>query len=400
MTLDAIDCQAFAGGFTLGTVQAGFRLVGKREMKGGFGVASCEANRHLLGDKWVTEATDPQEWTPYAVPYVFGNPPCSGFSLLSRSDFRGIDSPVNSCMHAFVEFAARCRPDVAVFESVQPAFKQGRPLMQVLRDKMEAMTGDKYELFHMLHNASSVGGCAIRNRYFFLISKVPFGIEMPTPLRVPTLNQAIGDLEGLGDTWDAQPYRRPPSWWSRKLRNPAGVVDGHKNRLTPMWQRCMDLIEEVGWDTNESVSTVVRRYYEKYGRLPPSWDKQAEKLISKDFAMGFYQHHRWDGTKPARVVTGGAVQMVVHPNEDRLLTNREVARIQGFPDTWRIGPLRRHTSVDVIWGKGIPVQCGEWISGWAKQAIIGEPGTYTGELIGEREHVIDCSKSYKTAKLG
>jgi len=35
----AVDCQGFAGGFTLGMVQAGFHLVGKREMKAGFGVA-------------------------------------------------------------------------------------------------------------------------------------------------------------------------------------------------------------------------------------------------------------------------------------------------------------------------------------------------------------------------
>src|ERR1035437_767860 len=59
MTLDAIDCQGFAGGFTLGAVQAGFRLVGKREHPGAFGVASCEANRHLLGNDWQTEVSEP-----------------------------------------------------------------------------------------------------------------------------------------------------------------------------------------------------------------------------------------------------------------------------------------------------------------------------------------------------
>ena len=54
-----IDALGFAGGFTLGMVQAGFELVGKREMKGGFGVPNCEANRHLLGNGWRSEAIDP-----------------------------------------------------------------------------------------------------------------------------------------------------------------------------------------------------------------------------------------------------------------------------------------------------------------------------------------------------
>lgn len=75
--LKAIDCMSFAGGFTLGMVQAGFKLVGKREMKGGFGVANCEANRHLLGYDWQAQACDPKDWQVVPAEVVFGNPPCS-----------------------------------------------------------------------------------------------------------------------------------------------------------------------------------------------------------------------------------------------------------------------------------------------------------------------------------
>lgn len=82
---DALDVMGFAGGFTLGVVQAGFRLVGKRELPGGFGVANCEHNRHLLGDEWRTEVATWEEWTPVRdVPLLFGNPPCSGRSASPR----------------------------------------------------------------------------------------------------------------------------------------------------------------------------------------------------------------------------------------------------------------------------------------------------------------------------
>ena len=109
MTYTAIDCQCFAGGFTLGLVQAGFKLIGKREMKGGFGVANCEANRHLLGVDWDAEAVSPEAWSvpQGGADLVAGNPPCSGFSVLSSKEFRGADSKINACMWAFAEYAAR-----------------------------------------------------------------------------------------------------------------------------------------------------------------------------------------------------------------------------------------------------------------------------------------------------
>ena len=73
----AVDCLGFAGGFTLGVVQAGFKLVGKRELKGGFGIANCEANRHLLGQGWQSQACDSAAWEVVPAEMVFGNPPCS-----------------------------------------------------------------------------------------------------------------------------------------------------------------------------------------------------------------------------------------------------------------------------------------------------------------------------------
>jgi site-specific DNA-cytosine methylase len=395
VTYDAIDCQGFAGGFTLGTVKAGFRLVGKREMKGGFGVESCETNRHLLGYDWKSEVCDHEEWTPYSVPYVFGNPPCSGFSLLSSQDFRGIDSPINSCMWAFAGFAARCHPEVAVFESVQPAYKQGRPLMQALRDHVEQLTGQRYDLIHVLHNAGKVGGCAVRRRYFFVISKIPFGVEDPGGQPV-NMNDVVSDLLGLGNTWEKQPYRHPPTHrWAKLHHSADGVVDGHYSKEVPAARRALDLVAKVGWAQGENLSMVVQRCYESHGKLPESWAQdKVDKLVGNGFKMGFYQLHRWRGDAPARVVTGGAHLLVMHPTEDRLLTLREVARVQGFPDDWNIAPIIRSMGagkVGPLYGKGIAVEAGQWISGQVKAALDGQPGTIVGTEIGERERLVDLT---------
>lgn len=401
MTLRAIDCQSFAGGFTLGTVQAGFELVGKRELPGGFGVASCEANRHILGNNWETQVGPWNEWEVKPAEYVFGNPPCSGFSLMSASTFRGIDSPVNSCMFAFVEYAARVNPLIAVFESVQQAYTQGRPLMQNLRALLEARTGQQWHMYHVLHNAYCVGGCAVRRRYFIVFSRIPFGVERFEFDQYPTLWDAIGDLEDVNEnTWASQPYgKAKPSWWSAPLRNPHGTVDGFTWRNTPLSRRAWSLLDYTYWLPDEPLSYLARRVYKKTGTLPsPYWDAFTEKLVSTDFAMGFNQMMRWNPDSPSRVITGAAPQLVVHPTQNRLLTLRECARIMGFPDDWRIEPLKDISNTPAIWGKGITTAAGRWISTWVAQAIDGWHGKETGTEIGERENLIDHTWSSKRAQ--
>lgn len=402
MTYKAVDCQGFAGGFTLGMVQAGFDLVGKKEMTGGFGVPNCVANRHLLGEKWEPEVCEPGEWTPIEAEVVFGNPPCSGFSLMSHKDFRGVDSTINECMWAFMRLVARTRPlpQIAIFESVQQAFTTGRTLMNALHATLEEETRERWYLHHVLHNNASVGGSSIRKRYFWLVSRIPFGVEEPEVTRVPNLMDVIGDLEGLHNTWDTQPYRRPPSWWSRSRRREGGV-DGHASRNTPALRRAVDLMDDgIVWGYKENISTIFRRYYEKHGRPPESWEAISwKKIVENDFNMGFHQMTRWHPERMARVITGGGLDLVLHPHENRGLTHREVARIQGFPDDWRIRPLKGQTGLHMTWGKGIPVDCGRWIGGWIRSALDGAPGSVAGEPGDQhpREYVINVTNAYRTA---
>lgn len=393
----AVDCQGFAGGFTLGMVQAGFTLVGKREMKGGFGVQNCERNRHLLGDTWRSEVGDYLSWSSVDADVVFGNPPCSGFSVMSDKNFRGAESKINQCMWAFVHYVAKVKPQIAVFESVPLAVKEGagRELMRALREDLEKRTGQQWDLYHVKHNAYSVGGAAQRRRYFWVVSRIPFGVSEPQLRKLPTLNDAISDLVNLSLTWQPQAYRAPATWWSSARRSPRNAVDGHVNIVNPLARRIYDLIKEVPWHPREGIQSVCRRYYEKHGRLPKSWEATEAKLIKQDFFQGFTTAVRWDGTHPARVITGGSLLTVIHPTLDRLITHREAARILGFPDDWLISPLRGVSGLAMTWGKGITVDCGRWIGEWIISALKNEPGDLTGKLIGDREHMIDVTNSYR-----
>lgn len=404
----AIDCQGFAGGFTMGVVQAGFKLVHKAEMSAGFGVANCTTNRHLLGEEWGVQTCDPSEWEPLPdVQFLFGNPPCSGFSALSSKTFRGIDSPINHCMWALVGYAARVNPEVVAFESVQPAYRMGLPLMRSLIEKLRAETGDEsWVLYHVLHNNLALGGVAQRPRYFWVASRVPFGVEHPELERTYTLRDAVEDLEDLPLQLEPQPVRRPATAWSAQQRRTTqhttsdgflvveDLVDGHvPHRDDTGSRRLWDLREHSEpWVQGESIQHWAKRYWERTGELPRSWPEgSVEKYVGQDWdGFGWHRPKRWRYDRPAHVITGGSPTSAVHPVNYRFFTYREVARIMGFPDDWRIQPLVDSGSrtIKESWGKGIPVGSGYWLASWVRASLGGSPGSLGGKVIADREYEI------------
>ncbi len=69
---------------------------------------------------------------------------------------------------------------------------------------------------------------------------------------------------------------------------------------------------------------------------------------------------RLDPAKPSLTVTGFIFNKFVHPVENRYITPREAARLQGFPDTHEfIGSL---TSVQIQVGNAVPVQLARAVS--------------------------------------
>lgn len=393
-----VDCNGLAGGAALGIIQAGGELVHRcGTLK--LGAENMRSNRQLTGWGWEDEfSDDPTDWwAPQDVDLVIGTPPCSGYSTLTRADKRGQDARVNDHMNKLVAYAGRVAPPFVAFESVQQAYTTGRSHMQLLRDKLEADTGYQYSLYHVKHNNACLGGAAQRKRYWWVAARVPFGMDPPIPLRVPTLMESIGDLRGLQSTWEKQPYVYPETWWSSRRRSADGAVDGHAIRTLTHEKRVRALLDALdgNWPEGWREQDACRAVYERYGRLPDVWKSQEERLVKRDFDMGFNQMVRWYGDRPARVLTGGAMDQAMHPTELRMFTLREAMRIQGWPDTWRLWPLRDVATHPLFAGKGVPVDASRWLGAWIKSSLEGFPGSMRGVPVGDREFLLDSTHNYK-----
>ena len=360
--LKALDVQGLAGGFSLGVVQAGFKLIGKREQEGGFGIPAMDENRHLLGDDWDIEACAPSQWTPVKTDLLFGNPPCSGFSKMSISYGSEWRETVNQAIWDHIHFAAKCDPTIVIFESVQGAFEQSREMMQALRAVLEEESGHKFDLYHVLHNSAVLGGVQDRPRYFWVASRVPFGVELPDPAAEPeTMRERIGDLQHAD----------------------LGSVEGHMPLSAPRCVRLGNLAAGAPWYEGEHSGKAWMR-------------NQSIEVDSGDrnITGGFTgKRPRYD--KPSWVLDGYAPTKWVHPVLPRTITLREAARLMGFPDDWKVEPYTT-TQVRSKWfGKGVTVEAGRWIAEAAHAALAGQPFSYSGFEIGVDEYLIDA-----TAKSG
>lgn len=379
-----VDIENLAGAFDLAAVQEGMELAGAHRMQGGFGAESVLANRHLLGHTWELEIAQPSEWTPESdVAVALATPPCSGFSTMTGhlgANRHGPDAEINYCMKACAWYAAtqvtgpdgHRGPYVYAFESVQGAYKKGLELMRELRATFEQGTGWQYDLWHVLHSAASCGAAQRRQRYFFVVARVPLGWRTHPLERIVSYEDRIGDLAQVPLHWQGDPGGHLPHG------------DGGQRR----W---IDLYD--WWEPWTSGRMACERYANAHGgQLPPTWDGKARPHETDSWHTPL----RTAGHKLPNVITGHGGGGYVHWSEPRFLTAREAFRLMGFPDAWDLGGARSVAQAHTWSGKQMTIEAARWMLSNVKSSIEGRPGLWKGEQIGEREYVIDTTSDYKS----
>ncbi|NDF98573.1 MAG: hypothetical protein EB101_06555, partial [Chitinophagia bacterium] len=129
-------------------------------------------------------------------------------------------------------------------------------------------------------------------------------------------------------------------------------------------------------------------------KFPQTWKDIAPRVKRKNFKLGFSQPYRWKEDHWCNVLTGSALDHVIHPTQPRLITHRECARMQGLPDDWEIETSKEYSALAATWGKAVPVQAAAWVASALKDSLEGNTPDGIAEKIGDREFLIDGDRGF------
>lgn len=321
-----VDLFAGCGGFALGAHQAGFK------------VAAAFDNDPILSSSYPFNFPDTRLFLQDVaklsgdfvraaaggrVDGIFGGPPCQGFSDIGR---RNPDDPRRQLLGHFFRVVREVQPLFFVMENVRGlAYSDSRGVL----DEALQFVEDRYSILGPhIWDAAQFGAATKRSRLFIIGIHKDCGEALASDdvaalKRTPaTVRAAITDLEqavAVGedkgfDIWRIARTGRPFDY-ARQLRSPDGRFTGQ--RVTEHTKQVMvrfDMIPEGGHD--------------RVGRHPRlAWSGQCPTLRA--------------GTGADR----GSFQSVrpIHPEQPRVITVREAARLQGFPDSHRFHPTVWHS---------------------------------------------------------
>lgn len=344
-SLPVIDLFAGVGGLSLGACRAGFKLKMAVE-KDRYAFAAHSANfansihssddiNELNGTSLLQKAgLDKNQLAG-----LIGGPPCQGFSTMGH---RQIDDSRNDLFKKFFTLVKETRPKFFLAENVPG-------IMNTDYDAIRAQAMDGLEGYTLLQPlkvcAADYGAATSRTRVLFIgylsdeIGKLT--VEDFTPAkdikRINVRTALTGLPITIKDTWD-----NDDNGW-RKVRTdidgefgsrvrahvPHGV--GHSTTLN-MWN--LKKITSGCIATHHETETIKR-----FANIEPGKTDKISRGLRLD-PNGLCPTLR-AGTDSER----GSYQAVrpIHPTEPRVITPREAARLQGFPDWFRFDKTKWHS---------------------------------------------------------
>lgn len=412
--LSAVDLFSGAGGASLGLVEAGldlrlavdhdpeFGLTHNANLPGEFLAADL---RDLDADKVMfTAGVGPRE-----LDLLFAGPPCQGFSMLGS---RVVWDERNNLFREVLRLASELQPRAVVIENVPGLLTLAggaylRAILAGLRD-----CGYRAACAELL--AAQYGAPQMRWRLIIVAWRtdlhLPAGHGFPEPTHGTS---AIGDLlpnctirpeetRGFITTREAIGDLPPVA--------AGGQVDRYVGPPTSAYQTAMrtGLTHELHnhYAANLSQANLSRLALLKPGQdwrdlphelLPPGM----QRALRKDHTRR-YRRMTWDGV-PRSVVTrfrDPKTGEYTHPEQDRTITIREAARLQGFPDAF-VFQGTRSSQYDQV-GNAVPVQLARAIAREVADTLAGRPGRRLHgpfrrrpvPLIGARGELLDQPELY------
>lgn len=355
-----IDLFAGVGGLSLGAARAGFNVKCAVEIDKQ-AVATHAINfpktAHLIDDVHALNSERLLKEAgvrPRALSGLIGGPPCQGFSAIG---LRAAADPRNCLLVDFFRLVAESSPAFFLAENVPGILdERNAPILEEARRRVPK----RYvQLEPFVVKASDYGVPTTRKRIFFYgydpdrVAKLTHNDFAPKQVEDVRVRDALLRLPNLRSTWrsEEQSWRvvglldRSAFANSIADRVPSGVGD---EQALNRFRKKREVSGFLG--TLHEHNTVKR-----FDALGPGEADPISKCTRLD-ANGYCPTLR-AGTGPDR----GSYQAIrpVHPTSPRVISPREGARLQGFPDWFQFHPTKWHAFRQI--GNSVSPIVGEYL---------------------------------------
>jgi DNA (cytosine-5)-methyltransferase 1 len=341
-----IDLFAGAGGFSLGAHLAGFSPALAIEIDEDLGYSreiNFPRSQTLYADLAILEPADAlraANLAPGRIAGIIGGPPCQGYSEMGD---RNPHDERNALVTRFFHYVAVIEPAFFMMENVPGILA---PDLRFHLDAGLDQVANRYEIVGPLKfDAQNFGAATTRERVVILgfrsdridaISENDLRAAQSEPATIADAIRDVpppnrGERDAKGNVWAAysQANGPLPTYAQRARRMPPRELASKEVREVHRQGRVS------GFQPTAHTAAVRARFE----ALEPGRVDQISK----------YPRLRWEGIcTTLRAGTGrdrGSFQAArpIHPDEPRVITVREAARIQGFPDWFQFHPTIWHS---------------------------------------------------------
>ena len=296
---------------------------------------------------------------PGELDLLVGGPPCQSFSTAGRR--QSVQDRRGTLLWRYLEFVVALRPKAFVMENVRGLMsaalfhrhiadrpekggatlaedeQPGSVMLKFVADLNEQTAG-QYHIDAFEVNSANYGAPQIRERVVFVGNSFGVEVEFPQPTHGVEATDPQHDL-----FMQAACPLRP---WAT-LRDAIGGLTEDKPELmdfSPRKKGFLTLVPEGGnW---RSLPVGVQQ--ESMGR---AWH-------AKGGRSGWWRRLSWDFPCPTLVtMPNHSSTSLCHPNEVRVLSVREYARVQEFPDSWIFVGKTAEKYLQI--GNAVPVRLGQ-----------------------------------------
>jgi len=317
----AVDLFCGCGGLTVGLKKAGFQILGALDVDP-LSVKTYKAN-HRDVKVWEADIRrlEPAEMLAELglevgeLDLIAGCPPCQGFSILrTLNGAVRVEDTRNDLLLQFQRFVEKFRPRAVMMENV-PGLADDERFTRFCRKLKRLGYLGEYRIL----NASEYGVPQRRRRLIYLAglgTAIPFAVK---GRKVKNVKDAIGGLPKAGESGD--PLHDIPERRS---------------------SRVMGIIKRIPKDGGSRTD------------LPAEFQLACHKRC--DGFKDIYGRMAWNEVSPT--ITSGCFNpskgRFLHPVENRAITMREAALLQGFPRRYKFPTTNNKIAIAQMIGNALP----------------------------------------------